>query len=80
MDTLMNTIPTPSEMLTLGYCYLDFMTVINYAIYESHKFQRTWLGIYRDKNSPQSWKNKCVLKVLFKRSADLPMRRNRFDN
>lgn len=37
MNTLMNTIPTPSEMLTLAYWYLDFMTMINYAIYKSHK-------------------------------------------
>lgn len=37
MSTLMNTIPTPNEMPTLKYCYLDFMIVINYAIYDSHK-------------------------------------------
>lgn len=37
MNTLMNITPIPSEMLTLGYWYLDVITTINYVIYDSHK-------------------------------------------
>lgn len=68
----MNTIPTPNEMLTLKYCCLDFITVINYGIYDNHKvnFNAPNKKYKETKNIPQSRKNKYILKVFSKKGPD----------